>query len=97
MTRLTNSIVTPIEQQRNEESNENPDSNLLANIDGRQIPSQNIYQGDCNLEEMMWDTSNRFESKDNVISSFEQLTKEENGSNAHAIFHDTLKDIPKLP
>ena len=53
MTRLTNSIVTPIEQQRNEESNENPDSNLQANIDGRQIPSQNIYQGDCNLEEMI--------------------------------------------
>ena len=53
MTRLTNSIVTPIEQQRNEESNENPESNLQANIDGRQIPSQNIYQGDCNLEEMI--------------------------------------------
>ena len=46
---------------------------------------------------MMRDTSNRFELKDNAISSFEQLTKEENGNNANTMFHDPLKVIPKLP
>ena len=46
---------------------------------------------------MMQDTSNRYESKDNVIPSFKQLCKKENGNNAIAIFHDTLKVIPKLP
>ena len=35
---------------------------------------------------MMWDARNRFESKENVISSFQQLSKKENGDNAHAIF-----------
>ena len=46
---------------------------------------------------MMRDASNRSESKDNVIHSFEQLSKEENANNANAIFHDTLKGISKLP
>ena len=31
----------------------------------------NISQGNCNLEEIMRDTSNRDGLKDNVISSFE--------------------------
>ena len=96
-TRSTNNVITPIEQQRRVESHENPNWNLHDNIDGRQIPSENISQGDCNLEEMMRDTSNRYESKDNVIPSFEQLSKEENGNNANVIFHDTLKLIPKFP
>ena len=59
--------------------------------------SENISQGDFNLESMMQDTSNRYESKDNVIPLFKQLCKKENGNNAIAIFHDTLKVIPKLP
>ena len=68
------------------------------NIDGRQIPFENIpSQGDRNLKEIMWDTRNRFESKDNVIPSFKELSKEENGNNANVIFHDTLKAIPKYP
>ena len=83
--------LRPAGENTHNEVNQNKMTRLTNSI-----PSQNIYQGDCNLEEMMWDTSNRFESKDNVISSFEQLTKEENGSNANAIFHDTLKGIPKL-
>ena len=45
----------------------------------------------------MRDTSNKCELKDNVISSFEQLTKEQNGNNAHTMFHNTLKVTPKLP
>ena len=45
----------------------------------------------------MRDTTNRYELKDNVISSFEQPAKEENGNNANAMFHDTLKVILKLP
>ena len=79
------------------ESNENFNSSLHDNIDGRQLPAENISQGNCNLEEMMRDASNRYELKDNVISSFEQLTKEENGNNANTMIHDTLKVIPKLP
>ena len=34
---------------------------------------------------------------DNVISSFDQLIKEENGNSANTMFHDTLKVISKLP
>ena len=79
------------------ESNENFNSSLHDNSDGRQIPAENISQGNCNLEEMMRDTSNRYKLKNNVISSFEQLTKEENGNNANTMFHDILKVIPKLP
>ena len=45
----------------------------------------------------MRDTTNRYELKDNVISSFEQPAKKENGNNANAMFHDTLKVILKLP
>ena len=40
------------------------------------MPSKNSSQGDCNLKKMKRDTSNRYESKDNVIPSFEQLSKE---------------------
>ena len=79
------------------ESNKKPNSSLHDNIDGRQTPSENISKEDCNFEEMMRDTSNRYESKDNVIPTFEQLIKQENGNNANVIFHDTLKVIPKLP
>ena len=39
------------------------------------MTSENISQGDCNLEEMVQDTSNRHESKGNVVASFEQLSK----------------------
>ena len=60
------------------ESNENFNSGLHDNIDGRQIPAENISQENCNSEEMMRDISNNYELKDNVTSSFEQLTKEEN-------------------
>ena len=38
---------------------------------------------DCNLEEMMRVTRNRHESKDNIIPSFEELSKEENVNNAN--------------
>ena len=79
------------------ETNENFNSSLHDNIDGCQIPAENISQGNCNLEEMIRDAKNRYELKDNVISSFEQLTKEENGNNANTMFHDTFKVIPKLP
>ena len=93
----TNNVITPIEQQTEVESNENFNSSLHDNIDGRQIPAENISQKNCNLEEVMWDISNKYELKDNVISSFEQLTKEENRNNANTMFHDTSKVIPKLP
>ena len=93
----TNNVITPIEQQTKVESNENFNSSLHDNIDGRQIPAENISQKNCNLEEVMWDISNKYELKDNVISSFEQLTKEENRNNANTMFHDTSKVIPKLP
>ena len=93
----TNNVITPIEQQTEVESNENFNSSLHDNIDGRQIPAENISQKNCNLEEVMWDISNKYELKDNVISSFEQLTKEENGNNANTMIHDTPKVIPKLP
>ena len=66
---------------------------MHGNIDVHQIPSENISQGDCNLGDMMRDTSNRYESEDSVILSFEQLSKEENGNNANAILHDTLKSF----
>ena len=92
-TKSTNNVITPIEQQTKVESNENFNSSLRDNIDGRQIPAENISQGNCNLEEMMRDTSNRYELKDNAISSFEQLTKEENGNNANTMFHDPLKSF----
>ena len=49
-------MITPIEQQTKMESNENFNSSLHDNIDGRQIPAEIISQGDCNLEEMMRDT-----------------------------------------
>ena len=93
----TNNVITPIEQQTEVESNENFNSSLHDNIDGRQIPAENISQKNCNLEEVMWDISNKYELKDNVISWFEQLTKEENRNNANTMFHDTSKVIPKLP
>ena len=56
------------------ESNENFNSSLYDNIGGHQIPAEDTSQGNCNLEEVMRDTSNRYELKDNVNSSFEQLT-----------------------
>ena len=93
----TNNVITPIEQQTKLESNENFNSSLHDNIDGRQIPAENMSQKKCNLEETMRDISNKYELKDNVISSFEQLTKEENRNNANTMFHDTSKVIPKLP
>ena len=45
------------------ESNENFNLSLHDNIGGRQIPAESISQGDCNLEEMMRDTSNKYELK----------------------------------
>ena len=45
------------------ESNENFNSSLNDNIDGRQIPAENISQKNCNSEEMMPDKSNRYELK----------------------------------
>ena len=92
-TRSTNNVITPIEQQTKVESNKNFNSSLHDNTDGRQITAENISQGNCNLEEMMRDTSNRYELKDNAISSFEQLTKEENGNNANTMFQDPLKSF----
>ena len=77
-TRSTNNVIAPIEQHTKVESNENFNSSLHDNIDGCQIPADNISQKNCNSEEMMRDTSNRYELKGNVISLFEQLTKEEN-------------------
>ena len=74
----TNNVIVHIEQQTKMESNENFNSSLHDNIDGRQIPAENISQENCNSEEMMRDISNNYELKDNVTSSFEQLTKEEN-------------------
>ena len=96
-TRSTNNVTTPIEQKRKVESNENFNSSLYDNIEGLHIPAENISQRNCNLEDMMRHKSNRYELKDNVVSSFEQLTKKENGNNANTMFHDTLKVIPKLP
>ena len=93
----TNNVITPIEQQAKLESNENFNSSLHDNIDGRQIPAENISQKKCNLEEMMRDISNKCELKDDVISSFEQLTKGKNKNRANTMFHDTAKVIPKLP
>ena len=49
----TNNVITPIEQQTKVESNENFNSSLHDNIDGRQIPAENISQKNCNLEEVM--------------------------------------------
>ena len=49
----TNNVITPIEQQTEVESNENFNSSLHDNIDGRQIPAENISQKNCNLEEVM--------------------------------------------
>ena len=74
----TNNVIVHIEQQTKMESNENFNSSLHDNIDGRQIPAENISQENCNSEEMMRDISNNYELKDDVTSSFEQLTKEEN-------------------
>ena len=96
-TRSTNNVTIPIEQKRKVESNESFNSSLLDNTDGRQIAAENISQRNCNLQEMIRDASNRYELKDNVNSSFEQLTKEENTNNANTMFHDTLKVIAKLP
>ena len=79
------------------ESHENFNSSLHDNIDGRQIPAEKISQENCNLKDMKRETSNRNGLKYTVISSFEQLTKEENGNNANTMFHDTLKVIPKMP
>ena len=96
-TRSRNNVTIPIEQKTKVESNEKFNSSLHDNIDGLHIPAENISQRNCNLEDIMRDTSNRYELKDNVITSFEQLTKKENGNNANTMFHDTLKVIPKLP
>ena len=93
----TNNVIIHIEQQTKMESNENFNSSLHDNIDGRQIPAENISQENCNLKDMKRETSNRNGLKCTVISSFEQLTKEENGNNANTMFHDTLKVIPKMP
>ena len=62
-TKSTNNVITPIEQQTKVESNENFNLSLHDNIGGRQIPAESISQGDCNLEEMMRDTSNKYELK----------------------------------
>ena len=62
-TRSTNNVITPIEQHTKVESNENFNSSLNDNIDGRQIPAENISQKNCNSEEMMPDKSNRYELK----------------------------------
>ena len=42
------------------ESNENFNSSLHDDTDGRQIPAENISPGNYNSEEMMRDTSSRY-------------------------------------
>ena len=76
------------------ESNENFNSSLHDNIDGRQIPAENISQGNYNSEEMMRDTSSRYGLKD---ITKEQLTKRTKWKQCNMMFHDTLKVILKLP
>ena len=48
----TNNVIIPIEQQTKMESNENFNLSLHDNIDGRQIPAENISQENCNLKDM---------------------------------------------
>ena len=48
----TNNVIRPIEQQTKMESNENFNLSLHDNIDGRQIPAENISQENCNLKDM---------------------------------------------